>query len=162
MKTFSSKNVQCEVKTVSLTFAIYCLSLESELVLFLHLISPCGWGIVWISSYYCLWYLMLIQLSLSWFCACTWYLLAAGVLFWYNICGIWCQYSWAWVGFVLVPDISSWLGYCFDIILLLSLVSDASIIVYLPLFNLLFFSLFYWHNTYIIISNLMKEHVLHG
>ena len=44
--------MQCEVKTVSLTFAIYCLSLESELV------------------------------------------------------------------FVLAPDISSWLGYCFDISLL--------------------------------------------
>ena len=26
---------------------------------------------------------------------------------------------------MLMPDISSWLGYCFDIILLLSLVSDA-------------------------------------
>ena len=42
--------MQCEVKTVSLTFAIYCLSLESELVLCLHLISPCGWGIVLISA----------------------------------------------------------------------------------------------------------------
>ena len=58
-----------------------------------------------------------------------------------------------------MSDISFWLGYCFDIILLLSLVSDADINVYLPLFNLLFFTFFYWHNTYIIISNLMKEHV---
>ena len=142
MKTFSSKNMQCEVKTVALTVAIYFLSLESELVLFLCPIFPCGWGIVWIPSYYCLWYLMLIQLSLSWFCAHTWYLLVAGVLFWYNVSSIWCWYIWAWVGFVLMPDISLQLGYCFDIILLLSLVSDANINVYLPLFNLLFFSLF--------------------
>ena len=64
---------------------------------------------------------------------------------------------------MLVPDISLQLGYCFDIILLLSLVSDADINVYLLLFNLLFFSpFFYWHNMYIIISNVMKEHVLHG
>ena len=63
----------------------------------------------------------------SWFCSCGWYLLLAGVLFWYHliVCGIWCQYSWIWVGFVLMPDISSQLGYCFDIILL-SLVSDAN------------------------------------
>ena len=46
----SNSNVQCKVKTVSLTFAIYCLSLGSELVLCLHLISPCGWGIVLISA----------------------------------------------------------------------------------------------------------------
>ena len=43
--------MQCKLKTVSLTFAIYCLSLESELVLCLCLISPCGWGIVLISAY---------------------------------------------------------------------------------------------------------------
>ena len=43
--------MQCKVKTVSLTFAIYCLSLESELVLCSRLISPCGWGIVLISAY---------------------------------------------------------------------------------------------------------------
>ena len=41
--------MQCEVKTVS-TFAIYCLSLESELVLCSCLISPSGWGIVLISD----------------------------------------------------------------------------------------------------------------
>ena len=35
---FSSKNVQCEVKTVS-TFAIYCPSLESKLVLSSCMIS---------------------------------------------------------------------------------------------------------------------------
>ena len=46
---FSSKNVQCEVKTIS-TFAIYCLSLESKLVLYSCLISPHGWGIVLISA----------------------------------------------------------------------------------------------------------------
>ena len=160
MKTFSSKNIQCEVKTVSLTFAIYCLTLESELVLFLHLISPHGWGIVWISSYYCLWYLMLIQLSLSRFCAHTWYLLVAGVLFWYNVSGIWCQYSWAWVGFVLMPDISLQLGYCFDIICLWYLMLISIFIYHYSISS--FFHFFYWHNTYIIISNLMKEHVLHG
>ena len=41
--------MQCEVKTVS-AFAVYCLSLESKLVLCLHLISPHGWGIVLISA----------------------------------------------------------------------------------------------------------------
>ena len=72
------------------------------------------------------------------------------------------SFTWVRVGFVRAPDISLQLGYCLDIILLLSLVSDANINVYLSLFNLLFFHFFYWHNTYIIISNLMKEHVLHG
>ena len=38
-------------------------TVESELVLCLHLISPCGRGIVLISSY-CLWYLMLISMSI--------------------------------------------------------------------------------------------------
>ena len=78
----------------------------------------------------------------SWFCSCAWYLLMAGVLFGYHliiVSGIWHQYSWAWDGFVLTPDISLQLGYCFDIILLLSLVSDANFNVYLLLFNLLFF-----------------------
>ena len=144
MKTFSSKNVQCEVKTISLTFTIYCLSLEPELVLFLHLISPCSWGIVWISSYYCLWYLMLILLSLSWFCACTWYLLAAGVLFWYNVSGIlmpiqlspswFCACTW----YLLAAGVLFWYH-----LILLFLVSDANINVYLPLFNLLFFFYFF-------------------
>ena len=71
-------------------------TVEPELVLCLCLISLHGWGIVWISSYYCLWYLMPIQLSLSWFCAHAWYLLMAGVLFWYHLIivfGIWCQYQ---------------------------------------------------------------------
>ena len=55
---------------------------------------------------------------------------------------------------MLVPDISSQLSYCFDIILLLSLVSDADINVYFTTIQSpLFFSLFYWHNMYIIISN---------
>ena len=35
-------------------------------------------------------------------------------------------FHWSQVGFVLVSDISSWLGYCFDISILLSLVSDAN------------------------------------
>ena len=68
-------------------------TVEPELVLCSHLISPCGWGIVLIKY---LWYLMPIQLSLSWFCAHAWYLLAAGVLFRYNliiVSGIWCQYQ---------------------------------------------------------------------
>ena len=68
---------------------------------------------------------IVFHLSQSWFCSCTWYLLAAGVLFGYHliiVSGIWCWYSWASVGFVLAPDISLWLGYCFDI---MSLVSDA-------------------------------------
>ena len=92
MKTFSSKNMQCEVKSVCTAFPTYCLSFESELVLCLHLISPRAWGIVFISAYclwyvmlilawihlilitaYCLWYLMPIQMSLIWLCAHAWY-----------------------------------------------------------------------------------------